>query len=129
MLWEVLCCCGSCCGGGGCACGDRSPQHHRAHRGPIGFADAYSDFLVSSSLGNVRKKLLIKIFAGPVWEPKLLAFVGVFAERRDKFKFALAIHTAVKLDSVYDRTEELSRKYVISLYVLSVVLKPELGWT
>ena len=89
---------------------------------------AYSDFLVSLSLGNIRKKLLVKIFAGPVWEPKLLAFVGVFTKRRDEFKFALAIHTAVKLDSVYDQTEELSRKYVMSLYVLSVVLKPALGW-
>ena len=44
MLWEVLCCCG----GGGCACGDRSPQHHRAHRGPIGFADGLP-------LANVRE--------------------------------------------------------------------------
>ena len=78
---------------------------------------------MSLSLGNVRKKLLVKIFAGPVWEPKLLAFVGVFTERRDEFKLALAIHTAVKLDSVYDQTEELSRKYVIPLYVPSVMLK------
>ena len=77
--------------------------------------------------GNVRKKLLVKVFAGPIWEGKLLKFVGVFTERRDQFEFELTLHTAVgvdvvnlKLNIVDQRTAEVSQKYVISPCVSSV---------
>ena len=61
----------------------------------------------------------MKIFAGPVWEGRLLEFVGVFTNRRKEFEFSLTIHTAVgvdeanlKLDAVDERTAELNQKYV-----------------
>ena len=70
-----------------------------------------------------RKKIIVKIFAAPVWEGRLLEFVGVFAKRREEFEFALAIHTTVgidaanlKLDAVNQRTAELTRRYVVLLY-------------
>jgi len=60
----------------------------------------------------------VKIFAGPIWEGRLLEFVGVFADRRKEFEFAMTIHTAVgvdeaniKLDIVDERTAELNQKY------------------
>ena len=60
----------------------------------------------------------MKIFAGPIWEGRLLEFVGVFADRRKEFEFAMTIHTAVgvdeaniKLDIVDERTAELNQKY------------------
>jgi hypothetical protein len=76
---------------------------------------------------NVRKKLLVKIFAGPIWEGRLVEFVGVFTKRRDEFKLALTIHTTVgvdaanlKLDIVNELTAEVSRKHVLCLFILSV---------
>ncbi|KAF9644577.1 hypothetical protein BDM02DRAFT_928516 [Thelephora ganbajun] len=65
----------------------------------------------------LKKKILTKIFAGPIWEGRLLEFVGVFTKRRGEFEFALTIHTTVgvdaanlKLDAVNEQTAELSRK-------------------
>jgi hypothetical protein len=80
---------------------------------------------------NVRKKLLVKIFAGPIWEKRLVEFVGVFTKRRDEFKFALSVHAstgvdAVKLElkDVHEVTADMSEKCVIPMDFLSVeVLK------
>jgi hypothetical protein len=81
--------------------------------------------------GNARKKLLVKIFAGSIWEGRLVEFVGVFAKRRDDIKLALVMHTtagvdAVKLelDAVHEVTLDLSEKYVIPLNFLEF---PECG--
>jgi hypothetical protein len=67
----------------------------------------------------------VKIFAGPVWEGRLLEFVEVFTDRRKEFEFALTIHTAagvdeanVKLDTVDERTAELNQKCVSSMSVV-----------
>ena len=69
---------------------------------------------ISASQG-IRKKVLVKIFAGPVWEGRLLEFVGVFTKRREEFEFALTIHATIgvdaanlKLDTVNQRTVELT---------------------
>ena len=64
---------------------------------------------------NFRKKILVKIFAGPMWEGRLLEFVEIFTNRRKEFEFALTIHTAdanIKLDTVDGRTAELNQKCV-----------------
>ena len=68
---------------------------------------------------DFRKKLLVKIFAGPIWEDRLLAFVETFTNRRKEFEFALTIHTAVgvdeaniKLNTVDLRTADLNQKCV-----------------
>ncbi|KAI0041300.1 hypothetical protein FA95DRAFT_1501703 [Auriscalpium vulgare] len=39
-----------------------------------------------------RKKLLAKVFQGPMWDAKLLTFVSLFAKQRTEFEFALSIH-------------------------------------
>lgn len=59
----------------------------------------------------------MKIFAGPIWEGRLVEFVETFSNRRNEFEFSLVIHTAVsvdeanlKLGSVDERTAELNRK-------------------
>lgn len=36
---------------------------------------------------------------GPIWESKLLDFVGRFTTRRSEFSFALTIHTSLAIDS------------------------------
>ena len=66
---------------------------------------------------GVRKKILVKILAGPVWERRLVDFVGVFTKRRREFELALTIHTTIgvdvanlKLDIIDERTAELTRR-------------------
>ena len=61
----------------------------------------------------------MKIFAGPIWEGRLLEFVEIFSNRRKEFEFALAIHAAIgaegantKPDTIDGRTAELNQKYV-----------------
>ena len=73
-----------------------------------------------SNLRNIRKKILVKIFAGPVWEGRLVEFVGIFMKRREDLELALAIHTAVgvdvanlKLDAVRQQNEEITRRYIV----------------
>ena len=59
-----------------------------------------------------------------MWEDRLLKFVSLFAKRREEFEFALTIHTIVdvdaanlKLGSINEQTEALSRRYVGRLLV------------
>jgi hypothetical protein len=66
-----------------------------------------------------RKKILVKIFSGFIWEGRLLEFVEIFANRRKDFESALTIHIAVgvdnantKLNAVDERTAELNQKCV-----------------
>ena len=64
---------------------------------------------------GVRKKLLVKILTGPIWDEWLLKFVGNFMKRRKELKFTLTIHTTIgvdaanlKLDIVNERTVEIT---------------------
>ncbi|KAI0044626.1 hypothetical protein FA95DRAFT_1496723 [Auriscalpium vulgare] len=64
-----------------------------------------------------KKKLLAKVFQGPMWDAKLLTFVSLFTKRRTEFEFALSIHTSkgvdkanVKLDVVDDTTKKINEK-------------------
>ena len=59
-----------------------------------------------------------------MWEDRLLKFVSLFAKRREEFEFALTTHTIVdvdaanlKLGSINEQTEALSRRYVGRLLV------------
>ena len=47
-----------------------------------------------------KKRLVVRVLKGPVWESRFLGFVSVFTKRRGQFEEALAIHTARALDSV-----------------------------
>ena len=82
-----------------------------------------SSHYVPNLVGNTRRKLVIKIFAGPVWEGRLLKFVGLFMKRRKEFGLALTLHTLAAVDAVVlklgvvdERTAELSQKYDVLLY-------------
>ena len=59
----------------------------------------------------------MKIFAGPIWEGRLVEFVETFTKRRGEFEFSLTIHTTVGVDEanirlvvVDERTAELNRR-------------------
>jgi hypothetical protein len=68
-------------------------------------------------LGNVRKKLLVKYFAAPIWGLRLSQYGEVFTKRRAQFEFAMNMHTNmgvakanVKLDAVIKHAENISEK-------------------
>ena len=41
-----------------------------------------------------KKRLLVKVLQGYVWEAKLVEFVGTFTQRRTEFEQALTMHIA-----------------------------------
>ncbi|KAJ6536683.1 hypothetical protein DFH09DRAFT_1324429 [Mycena vulgaris] len=64
-----------------------------------------------------KKKLVVKVLKGPIWETRLVKFCGVFTKRRAEFEFALSIHTALGVDAanktlgdVDKTTQEMSAK-------------------
>ncbi|KAK7042365.1 hypothetical protein R3P38DRAFT_2890069 [Favolaschia claudopus] len=79
-----------------------------------------------------KKKLLVKVLKGPVWEGKLVAFAGTFTKRRGEFEFALSIHTAVGVDqankaikSVDQTTQEMNAKMDLMMKLFSQLVSPE----
>ncbi|TBU25683.1 hypothetical protein BD311DRAFT_780186 [Dichomitus squalens] len=63
----------------------------------------------------VKKKLLVKVFKGPVWAEKLSGFVQVFSDRKADLQFALAMHTANSLTDVKRQNYEIQAKLDIVL--------------
>ena len=65
-----------------------------------------------------KKKLLAKVFQGPLWDHKLLSYVALFSKRRQEFEFELSIHTSrgvnsanTKLDAIGDQTGAVHQKF------------------
>ncbi|KAJ7584946.1 hypothetical protein C8J56DRAFT_1053351 [Mycena floridula] len=59
-----------------------------------------------------KKKLVVKVLQGPVWEGKLLKFIALFTKRRSEFEFSLAIHTVVAMDARMDVMMALFQRMV-----------------
>ncbi|KAJ7262295.1 hypothetical protein B0H12DRAFT_1105150 [Mycena haematopus] len=79
-----------------------------------------------------KKKLVVKILKGPVWEGKLAKFAGTFTKRRSEFEFALSIHTALGVDaanktlgSVDKVTQEMNEKMNQMLAMFATFVAPE----
>jgi hypothetical protein len=79
-----------------------------------------------------KKKLVVKILKGPVWEGKLVAFVGKFTKRRGEFEFALSIHTALGVDAanraitaVDKTTQEMNAKMDMMMKMFQTFVGPE----
>ena len=70
----------------------------------------------------LKKRLLIKVLKGPIWAEKLGGFMTMFAERKEEFQFALAMHTANTLSDVKAQNVDIQAKYVDVLYWLGIVL-------
>ncbi|THH02037.1 hypothetical protein EW026_g779 [Hermanssonia centrifuga] len=58
----------------------------------------------------IKKRLLVKVLKGKVWESKLIDFIGTFTKRRAEFEFALAIHTAKAVESMKRTVESIDEK-------------------
>ena len=83
-----------------------------------------------------KKKLLTKVFLGPVWDDKLLSWVSLFSKRRKEFEFELSVHTSqgvdkanVKLDAIGEATRALDEKFEYFPTSSDLVLNRDTGWT
>jgi hypothetical protein len=79
-----------------------------------------------------KKKLVVKVLKGPIWEGKLVKFVGIFDKRRGEFEFALSIHTALGVDaanralSAVDKTtQQMNAKMDMMLKMFQTMVSPE----
>lgn len=57
-----------------------------------------------------KKKLLVKVLKGPIWEGQLAEFFGRFQKCRSEFEFALSIHTASVADGIKYKVEAVDEK-------------------
>ena len=69
----------------------------------------------------LKKKLLVKVFRGPVWAERLAAFVQIFESRKAEFQFALAMHTANSLTDVKRQNFEIKARYVHTFSTLQLI--------
>ncbi|KAF8214062.1 hypothetical protein K438DRAFT_995547 [Mycena galopus ATCC 62051] len=79
-----------------------------------------------------KKKTIVKVLKGPIWEGKLTAFVGIFTKRRGDFEFSLSIHTALGVDaanraiSAVDKTtQEMNAKMDMMMKMFQTFMSPE----
>lgn len=73
----------------------------------------------------VKKKLLVKIFAGSRWENKLLEFVDVFTKRRGEFEFALTIHTTIGVDVANQKLDTIAQRVNIMVQLFKEFATPQ----
>ena len=74
----------------------------------------------------------VKVLKGPIWESKLVEFVGRFTTRRSEFSFALTIHTSlaidsanVKLSNIGESQQQLAIKMDFLLHLFESLKTPE----
>ncbi|KAF7292837.1 VPS13 domain-containing protein [Mycena indigotica] len=80
----------------------------------------------------IKKKLIVKVLKGPIWEGKLAAFAGTFTKRRSEFEFAMSIHTALGVDAanhviglVDETTQAINQKMDLMMKIFSHIMSPE----
>ncbi|KAF7329876.1 VPS13 domain-containing protein [Mycena kentingensis (nom. inval.)] len=98
----------------------------------------------------VKKKLVVKVIKGVIWESKLAAFSGAFAKvslcllpkstngnrelqkRKEEFEFALSIHTALGVDAanrgintVDERTQAMNAKIDMMMKMFAQMMSPQ----
>ncbi len=72
-----------------------------------------------------KKKLIVKVIKGSVWEGTLKGFIDMFANRRKAFTFALSIHVGVGVDDANRKLKEIDAKIDIVIDFFAKVVSPE----
>ena len=57
-----------------------------------------------------KKKLLVKVIKGSVWDSTLKSFLDLFSSRRKAFTFALALHNGAGIDAANRTLKQLDEK-------------------
>ncbi|KAI1785573.1 hypothetical protein LXA43DRAFT_899499 [Ganoderma leucocontextum] len=73
----------------------------------------------------LKKRLLVKVFKGPVWAERLAVFVQVFEGRKADFQFTLTMHTANSLTDVKRQNYEIQAKLDAVLALFQRLASPE----
>ena len=79
-------------------------------------------------MGNVRKRPLVRVLAGSIWEGELLNFVYLFAKRQEEFEFAFTMHSAVGVDAANLALDSIEKRGAdqiqrcVRVHILSAVL-------
>ncbi|KAF8498941.1 hypothetical protein BU17DRAFT_59228 [Hysterangium stoloniferum] len=55
-----------------------------------------------------KKKIIVKVLSGPIWEKRLANFAGHFTKLRSDFEFQLSIHTAVGVESANEKLNAIN---------------------
>ncbi|GJE98690.1 hypothetical protein PsYK624_149250 [Phanerochaete sordida] len=69
-----------------------------------------------------KKRLLVKVLKGPIWEARLAEHVVRFHQRRKELKFALSLHTATVTDDVKHTLDTHSESLVALVSLLQRAL-------
>ncbi|KAI1783149.1 hypothetical protein LXA43DRAFT_904186 [Ganoderma leucocontextum] len=72
-----------------------------------------------------KKKLIVKVIKGSVWDGTLKGFIDLFASRRKAFTFALSIHVGVGVDDANRKLKVIDAKIDMVLDFFSKVMSPE----
>ena len=59
-----------------------------------------------------KKRLLVKVLNGPIWDDTLKGFLKLFADRKAEFSFAVSIHMGMAIDRANDKLDALTTTYV-----------------
>ncbi|KAJ7668060.1 hypothetical protein B0H17DRAFT_1336028 [Mycena rosella] len=79
-----------------------------------------------------KKKLVVKVLKGPIWDGKLGRFVEIFMTRRAELDSALVAHTALGVDAakktlktVDQTTQEVKAQMAIMMQMLQSLISPK----
>ncbi|TFK86599.1 hypothetical protein K466DRAFT_587082 [Polyporus arcularius HHB13444] len=72
-----------------------------------------------------KKRLIVKVIKGSVWDSTLKGFIDAFASRRKAFTFALSIHIGVGVDDANRRLKVIDAKIDIVLEFFAKAVTPE----
>ncbi|PIL33864.1 hypothetical protein GSI_03570 [Ganoderma sinense ZZ0214-1] len=72
-----------------------------------------------------KKKLLVKVIKGSIWDCTLKGFIDLFANRRKAFTFALALHVGAGVDDANRKLKEIDSKIDMVLDFFSKAVSPE----
>ncbi|RPD54176.1 hypothetical protein L227DRAFT_580748 [Lentinus tigrinus ALCF2SS1-6] len=72
-----------------------------------------------------KKKLIVKVIKGSVWDGTLKGFIDAFANRRKAFTFALSIHIGVGVDDANRKLKLIDAKIDIVLEFFAKAVTPE----
>ncbi|TBU55048.1 hypothetical protein BD310DRAFT_934540 [Dichomitus squalens] len=72
-----------------------------------------------------KKKLIVKVIKGSIWDGTLSGFIDLFAKRRKAVTFALSIHIGVGVDDANRRLKAIDAKIDMVLDFFSKAISPE----
>lgn len=72
-----------------------------------------------------KKRLVVKVIKGTLWDSTLKGYIDVFAKRRKEFTFALSIHTGIGVDDANRKLDSLDSKMDVLVEFFTMSVTPE----